>query len=30
LKFINNNRHFIASTSQGFQVCDTASAETKV
>ena len=30
LKFINENRHFIAATSQGFQVCETVYPQTKV
>ena len=30
MKFINANKHFIVSTENGFQVCDTANGATKV
>lgn len=30
MKFINENRHFMVATADGFRVCETASASTKV
>ena len=30
MKFINENKHFIAATATGFQVCETASGVTKI